>query len=138
MFVRMFQCFFCILFFFISFYSWAEKDNKMIQFDSNYVHTVYFWLKNPSNTSDRLRFEQSLKKFMRDSTYAKTKFIGAPPKATREVVDDSFTYSLVVTFESKEAQKKYQEELSHKTFVDEAGSLWSKVIVYDSISLKND
>ncbi len=72
---------------------------------------------------------------MDNSLYAKTKFLGTPPKAERDVVDGSFTYSYLVTFESSEAQKKYQTEPAHLKFIDEAGDLWEKVIVYDSQGL---
>ncbi|MDX1365403.1 Dabb family protein [Arenibacter latericius] len=113
----------------------GQTDEKMKQFDSNFVHTVYFWLKNPDNAEDRKAFETSLKKFLDHSQYAKTKFIGTPPKASRDVVDGSFTYSLVVTFESAEAQEKYQKEEPHLLFVKESSDLWTKVIVYDSTSI---
>ena len=107
----------------------------MREFDANFAHTVYFWLENPDNAADRKAFETSLQKFLDHSAYAKTKFIGIPPKASRDVVDGSFTYSLIVTFESAEAQQKYQDEPPHKLFVEESSHLWTKVIVYDSLSL---
>ncbi|GGW35349.1 Dabb family protein [Arenibacter certesii] len=113
----------------------GQTEEKMKQFDSNFVHTVYFWLKHPDNAEDRKAFETSLKKFLDHSQYAKTKFIGVPPKASRDVVDGSFTYSLVVTFESAEAQEKYQKEEPHLLFVKESSDLWTKVIVYDSTSI---
>jgi hypothetical protein len=81
---------------------------------------------------DRKAFETSLQKFLDNSAYAKTKFIGKPPKASRDVVDGSFTYSLIVTFESAEAQQNYQDEAPHKLFIEESSKLWTKVIVYDS------
>ena len=106
--------------------------NNMKEFDSNFAHTVYFWLNNPENEQDCKAFETSLQKFLDTSAYAKTKFIGVPPRASREVVDGSFTYSLIVTFESAEAQQKYQDEAPHKLFIEESSKLWNKVIVYDS------
>lgn len=112
-----------------------ENDNKSIamrEFDPNFAHTVYFWLTNPDSQEDRAAFETSLQKFLDSSGYAKTSFIGVPPKASREVVDGSFTYSLIVTFESAEAQKNYQDEAPHKLFIEESSKLWTKVIVYDS------
>ncbi|MAO38476.1 MAG: stress responsive protein, partial [Zunongwangia sp.] len=39
---------------------------------------VYFWLNNPDNEQDRADFLKSLNKFMENSLYAKTKFIGEP------------------------------------------------------------
>ena len=104
----------------------------MKEFDPRFAHTVYFWLKRPDNQEDRKAFETSLRTFMDNSAYAKTKYIGSPPKASRDVVDGSFTYSLIVTFESAEAQQKYQDEPPHRRFVEESEKLWEKVIVYDS------
>jgi hypothetical protein len=104
----------------------------METFDPAFVHTVFFWLNNPDDQNDRQQFEAALKKFLEKSGFAKTNFIGMPPKASRDVVDGSFTYSLVVTFESSEAQEKYQKEQPHLDFIEEASQLWNKVIVYDS------
>jgi len=106
------------------------------EFDPAYTHTVYFWLKDPHSQEDQTAFENSLQKFLNASQYAKTKFIGRPPKASRDVVDGSFTYSLIVTFDSAEAQQNYQEEEAHLLFVKESEHLWVKVIVYDSIEVE--
>lgn len=113
----------------------AQNDNEMKEFDSNFSHTVFFWLKNPDNAADRMAFETSLKKFLDNSGYAKTKFIGTPPRASRDVVDGSFTYSLILTFDSAESQQEYQDEAPHKLFIAESEKLWTKVIVYDSTSI---
>ncbi len=104
----------------------------MKEFDANFAHTVYFWLEHPDNVEDCAAFERSLQKFLDTSAYAKTKFIGKPPQASRDVVDGSFTYSLIVTFASAEDQQKYQDEAPHKLFIAESSKLWTKVIVYDS------
>ncbi len=112
--------------------TYGQTKNEMKQFDPNFAHTVYFWLKNPDSQEDRKAFETSLQKFLDNSAYAKTNFIGKPPKASRDVVDGSFTYSLIVTFESAEAQQNYQDEAPHKLFIEESSDLWTKVIVYDS------
>lgn len=110
----------------------AQDHNEMKNFDPAFAHTVYFWFKDPVNQNNRERFERSLKKFLKNSKYAKTNFIGTPPNATRDVVDGSFTYSLIVTFESAEAQQHYQDEEAHLIFIEECKDLWDKVIVYDS------
>lgn len=112
--------------------SCTQKKATMKDFDSNFAHTVYFWLNNPESKEDRKAFETSLRKFLDNSEYAKTQFIGVPPRASREVVDGSFTYSLIVTFESAEAQEAYQKEAPHLLFIEESSKLWNKVIVYDS------
>lgn len=101
----------------------------------NFVHVVYFWFKNPKNENDRALFEKSLKQFMDASQYAETKFIGKPAETPREVVDNSYTYSLICSFASKEDQDKYQTEPPHLVFVEECKHLWEKVVVYDSLSI---
>ena len=113
----------------------GQNEKEMKEFDSNFSHTVFFWLKNPDNAADRAAFETSLKKFLGKSEYAKTKFIGTPPKASRDVVDGSFTYSLILSFDSAESQQAYQDEVPHKVFIEESSDLWSKVIVYDSTGI---
>ncbi len=126
------KIFFTTLFLTFAMMSCGQIEQTMTDFDSNFAHAVYFWLENPDNQDDRAAFETSLKKFLDNSAYAKTKFIGTPPKASRDVVDGSFTYSLIVTFESEEAQQNYQDEGPHKLFIEESAHLWAKVIVYDS------
>ncbi|KAB5490204.1 MULTISPECIES: Dabb family protein [Flagellimonas] len=115
----------------ISVMSNAQESDKAT-FDHTFAHVVYFWFKNPDSQADRATFEASLKKFLDNSQYAKTKFIGKPPKAIRDVVDDSFTYSLILSFESAEDQAAYQTEPPHLVFIGECKDLWEKVIVYDS------
>ncbi|MEJ1223162.1 Dabb family protein [Sediminicola sp. 1XM1-17] len=111
-----------------------EKSNSQ-DFDDNYVHTVFFWMKDPTNEAANKKFEVSLRKFLDHSKYAKTQFIGRPPKASREVVDDSFTYSLVLSFESAAAQELYQKEEAHLLFIEESQELWDRVIVYDAMGI---
>ena len=106
------------------------------EFDKNFVHSVHFWLKNPESQTDREAFVTHLSTFLEKSEYAKTSYIGTPPAASRDVVDGSFTYHLLVTFPSAEAQEKYQKEPAHLKFVEDAAYLWDKVIVYDSRTIK--
>jgi hypothetical protein len=108
------------------------KNEMKTNFDHIFTHTVFFWFKNPDSQEARDTFEASLTKFLNNSEYAKTKFIGKPPKAIRDVVDDSFTYSLILSFESAEDQAAYQTEPPHLVFIEECEDLWEKVIVYDS------
>lgn len=114
----------------------AQENGNRQDFDPNYVHTVFFWMKEPANEVSNKKFEVSLRKFLDHSLYAKTQFIGRPPKATRSVVDDSFTYSLVLSFESAEAQENYQTEAAHLVFIEESQNLWEKVVVYDALGIK--
>ena len=114
----------------------SEPKNETQMFDSNFAHVVYFWLKNPDSAADRADFETALKKFLSTSEYAQTKFIGKPANTPREVVDNSWTYSIILTFPSKEIQDNYQNEPVHLRFIEEASHLWERVQVYDSVGIE--
>ncbi|MGL1885453.1 MAG: Dabb family protein [Reichenbachiella sp.] len=106
------------------------KDTK-----NNFTHTVLFWFKEPDNQSNRALFESSITEFINDSLYVQFSHIGTPAGTDRDVVDSSYTYSLLVTFESVEDQDKYQVEEAHVKFIEACKELWTKVQVYDSLSI---
>ena len=116
-------------------HTWAQENATNDTFDPAFVHSVYFWLHNPDSDADRTAFETALKTLLKESRYTKTNYIGTAPKAIRDVVDDSFTYKLIVTFESGEEQEKYQNEEAHLKFIEDAKHLWKKVLVYDAVEL---
>jgi hypothetical protein len=118
--------------------SCKEKAGSEIDFDPAFVHSVYIWLKNPDSPEDRAAFEASTEKFMERSLYARTKFLGTPPKATREIVDDTYTYNLIVTFASAADQDKYQTEKAHLEFIEESNHLWNKIVIYDALGLPGE
>ena len=111
------------------------QDAGTTQFDPAFTHVVYFWLKNPDDPKECREFEAAIRELMAASRYTKTNYLGRPPRATREVVDDSFTYTMIITFESSAAQSAYQEEQVHLDFIAKAGHLWKKVVVYDAQGL---
>ncbi|MBV6655397.1 MAG: Dabb family protein [Mameliella sp.] len=98
----------------------------------SFVHVVYFWLKEPANAEARAQFVTSLSNFIDHSEFIQSKHIGTPADTDREVIDNSYTYALVVTFNSKEDQDQYQAEEGHIKFIEESKALWEKVLVYDS------
>lgn len=100
-----------------------------------FVHTVYFWLKHPNSDAEIQAFEAHLNQFINASQYVKSKHIGTKASSPRDVVDSSYDYCLIVTFDNKAEQNKYQSEDVHLKFVKDAAHLWAKVVVYDSESI---
>jgi hypothetical protein len=97
------------------------------------VHHVFFWLKEPGNKEHRKQFEKALDELLKVKTI-KISHVGVPAGTeSRDVVDHSYTYSLLVMFNSKEEQDLYQIDPIHQKFVDENSNLWNKVVVYDSV-----
>lgn len=99
---------------------------------TKFVHIVFFWLKDDTAETSQA-FEASLKKFINSSAHVKYMHIGKPAGTPRDVVDNSYSYSLIATFNSKEEQDQYQQEQVHLDFIEEANQYWDRVQVYDSI-----
>lgn len=101
----------------------------------DFMHVVFFWLKDPEDQSARDSFVRELKTLTKNIDVIITKHIGTPADTSRGVIDTSYTYSLILTFSNKEDQDIYQEHPVHLKFIENAGNLWEKVVVYDSLSI---
>ena len=110
-----------------------ENDKKKLTGD--FVHMVFFWLKNPGNEADRQQFLHELTSFLDETEVIVAKHIGTPAPTNRPVIDSSYTFSLVVTFRDGADQDIYQEHPAHKRFIANAAVLWERVQVYDSIQV---
>jgi len=111
-----------------------EKEQDVKASKGEFAHVVLFWLKNPDNQQERKKFEASLGTFVKNSKYIKSMHFGPPANTDRPVIDNTYTYCMILTFTSKEEQDKYQDEPGHKTFISESEDLWKKVTVFDSVN----
>lgn len=118
---------------FSSFGQGEKQSDHEKKIKGNFVHTVMFWLKDPNNIKDRETFEKGVHTLLNECKFITSSHVGIPADtATRPIVDASYTYCVVITFESKEAHDKYQVDPLHQKFVEQSKNLWSKVLVYDS------
>ncbi|MCG6186822.1 Dabb family protein [Maribellus maritimus] len=106
-----------------------------VKISSALLHHVFFWLKEPDNQAHRQQFENALEKLLKVETIT-VSHIGIPA-ATEErgVVDNSYTYSYLVMFDTLEDQLVYQTHPLHLKFIEENSDLWEKVVVYDSVDI---
>lgn len=105
--------------------------NQKLQY---FVHHVYFWLKKPVTKEVRNKFENALKELVTVETIVE-EHLGIPADTHRDVIDTSYSYSLLLTFRSKEDQEIYQKHPTHLKFIADCQELWEKVVVYDSVSI---
>lgn len=99
---------------------------------NTFVHHVFFWLKEPNNSEACKQFEQGLQSLVK-VPQIQTSHIARPVESSRDVVDDSFTYSYMVFFKNKEDQEIYQTHPIHLKFIEDCQHLWNKVVVYDAM-----
>ncbi len=104
-----------------------------VKITSALVHHVFFWLKEPKNEAHRKQFEKAMEALLKVETITMS-HVGKPA-ATEErgVVDNSYTYSYLVMFDTLEDQLIYQKHPLHLKFIEENSYLWDKVVVYDSV-----
>lgn len=96
-----------------------------------FVHHVYFWLKEDLGPNEIKKFEDTVKTLPAIS-HVKFGDVGKPASTNRPVIERSYSYSLLLVFESEEKHDSYQVDPTHLKFVETCSSLWSKVLIYDS------
>ncbi|MGC8737830.1 MAG: Dabb family protein [Candidatus Hydrogenedens sp.] len=95
------------------------------------VHSVYFWLKDEICEAKRQAFREGLLSLKQIPTVVQL-FVGTPAHTEkRPIIDDSYTFGIVVVFNDIEGHDAYQIHPIHKNFLSEFGSYWDKVLIYD-------
>ena len=94
-----------------------------------FVHSVYFWLKKGLSQEELKKFVdrgEALKKI----SSVRQGYFGTPAATDRPVIDRSYSYGLVVSFDDAKGHDAYQVDPIHDRF-RELAPLWDKVIIYD-------
>jgi hypothetical protein len=99
-----------------------------------FVHHVYFWLKNSDSKDDKKKLVEGLTKLSKVKTI-RMFHIGQPAPTNRDVIDRSYSISWLVLFDKAADQDSYQTDPIHLKFIEECSSVWSKVVVYDSVNV---
>ncbi|MCK5694410.1 MAG: Dabb family protein, partial [Bacteroidales bacterium] len=109
-----------------------EGEGNDKELEGGFFHMVFFWLVDDT-PEVKEKFLKELNNFVKEVDEIKKVHIGPPADTDRDVIDNTYSYNLLITFDSKKQQDIYQEHPAHKKFIENASSLWKKVLVYDSI-----
>lgn len=96
-----------------------------------FQHHVMFWLKEPASPAARAEFLAALKK-MKAIEVIRSARIGEPAGTPRDVVDNTYTFDWLVTFDDQAAWQVYNDHALHDEFRKKA-ALWTRVLIYDSV-----
>jgi len=109
----------------------AEPSTKM-----TFIHHVLFWAKNPTSTTETDQLFRALKSLGTLPMIASA-HVGKPivTDFDKSVTEASYTFSVVLVFDSAEKEKEYLYHPLHKKFIQENMHLWGKVQVIDSEAL---
>lgn len=116
-----------------------KQDNNDIKQDNMesglIIHSVYFWLKEGITQEE----EQDFLKFfdvLKTVPGPKEVYIAKPASTNpRPVVDNSFSYFLLVTFDKMEDINTYETHPDHLKAAESFSKYWTKVEVKDSVLL---
>lgn len=95
------------------------------------THAVFFWLKRPDSTEDRDQLINGVRGLAAIEVVQSLR-VGVPADTgVRDVVDNSYGVSEIITFDTPADEATYQNHPLHEHFIAEYGHLWDRVIVYD-------
>lgn len=95
-----------------------------------FVHSVYFWLRDDLTDAEHDRFLQGVQSLLQIES-VRHGHVGSPASTNRSIIDRSYSYGLVVTFDDREGHDLYQDDPIHDRFREECGDLWREVKIYD-------
>ena len=78
-------------------------------------------------------FETGLLAMLANSEHASTGHVGKPAGTPRDIVDNSYDYCLIVTFDDVASHEAYQVEPAHDRFRKINDRLTERVQIYDSL-----
>ena len=98
------------------------------------VHTVFFWLTPETDADGRAAFIAGAQVLAAAPTVRHC-FVGRPAGTPgRDVVDNSFDFSLMLWFDDVAAHDAYQVSNIHQQFVAEQAAKFARVVVRDTIT----
>src|SRR5687768_6985889 len=99
------------------------------------VHHVFFWLKNPDSKEDLAKLLSGIATLAQIET-VRGLHVGVPASTEkRAVVESSYSASELLFFDDVEGQNTYQVHPIHQKFIADYSHLWSRVTVFDSVSV---
>ena len=96
-----------------------------------FVHAVYFWGHPTLSDADKQQWLRGLRTLPGIETVQQG-YVGVPADTHRDVVENTYTYALILLFRDKDAHDRYQAHLTHLAFVETCARFWRKVVVHDS------
>ena len=98
-----------------------------------FVHSVYFWLHDDLSPAARATFVDGIRSLCTIGTVAQS-FIGIPAATNRSIIDQSYSYALVLVFADEGAHDAYQVDPIHDRFRERCGGSWKEIVIYDAVS----
>ena len=100
--------------------------------ENTFVHHVHFWLKDKADQAKLIEGLYSLQPI----THIRDFHVGVAANTSRDVIERSYDASLLLLFDTPEAQDAYQADPIHLLFVENyAKPLCGRVVVLDNVNV---
>jgi hypothetical protein len=109
----------------------CEPQKQTKKLEGELMHTVLFWL---AEGADEQAFMNGSNEFLKSIREVKTFYVGTPAMTPRDVVDNSYSVYITMTFEKKEDLKTYLEHPAHLAYLDVNKANVDKILVYDVLN----
>lgn len=96
------------------------------------VHSVYFWLKEDITDQEKIDFINFFEALKKITSIQTLKYGPPAPANPRPVVDNSFSYNLIVTFANIDNLNSYEVDPIHLEAIEKYEQYWTKVEVRDT------
>ncbi len=96
-----------------------------------FVHTVFFWCKPGTSRLAVDRLLEDCRGSLARVETVRGLTCGHPAMTPRDVVDNSYSVGLTVTFDDRAGHDVYQEHALHKEFIQRNNEHWERVQVFD-------
>jgi len=103
------------------------KEKEMV------VHYVLFWLREDLSEQEVKDFAGFFEELKKVPTIHSLHYGPAATTHQRDVVDNSFSYNLLVTFKSMDDINTYEDHPIHLAAIEKYSKNWTKVVVHDSL-----
>ena len=97
-----------------------------------FVHAVFFWLRPDLTEAETAQFIEGARSLTTIPS-VRHGFVGTPADTDRPIIDRSYSWGVVVTFDDVAGHDAYQVDPAHDKFRIECAPLWSKVLIYDFV-----
>ncbi|MDM1296764.1 Dabb family protein [Sphingobacterium sp. N143] len=112
----------------------TQSDQKIPS--NTIVHVVNFWLKKDISEKDKKDFVGFFEELRKIETIQSLNY-GIPAQTNdRPVVDNSFDYTLIVTFKDLKDIGVYETHPIHLKAIEKYQHFWTKVMVKDTAIIK--
>jgi len=110
-----------------------DETNETMENKEVIAHYVLFWLNDGLSEQEINDFAGFFEELKTIPTIKSLHYGRAANTHARDVVDNSFTYNLLVYFDTMDDINTYENHPTHLAAIEKYSKFWNKVAVHDSV-----